>query len=189
MKPNLGIIFWLKYKIPTERWKWKSLSSVDSLQLQGLHSPWNSPGQDTGVGSLSLLQWTFPTQESNWGLPHCRQILYQLSYQGSTERYTNRNVQINEFSHNQVTSPEIKNKALPAIIMPPSYIREIIIIDRLGNILLWEMVLCIAEWITVSLASSSCDNQRCLQTLPKAPWETILYHTETHWFNLSLTFT
>ena len=44
---------------------------------------WNSPGQNTGVGSLSLLQGIFPTQGSNPGLPHCRQILYQLSQQGS----------------------------------------------------------------------------------------------------------
>ena len=41
------------------------------------------PSQNTGVGSLSLLQGIFPTQESNWGLLHCRWILYQLSYQGS----------------------------------------------------------------------------------------------------------
>ena len=46
-------------------------------------SPWNSPGQNTGVGSLSFLQEIFPTQESNRGLPHCKRILYQLSYQGS----------------------------------------------------------------------------------------------------------
>ena len=64
----------------------------DSLQPHGLYSPWNSPGQNTGVGSLSLLQWIFPTQELNQGLLHCRQILHQLSYQGrpkpqcSTER-------------------------------------------------------------------------------------------------------
>ena len=95
----------------------------DSLRPHELYSPWNSPGQNTEVGSLSLLQgmfpnpsieprfpalqadslpaepqgkpkntgvgsfsflqWTFPIQESNWGLLHCRQILYQLSYQGS----------------------------------------------------------------------------------------------------------
>ena len=55
----------------------------DSLQSHGLYSPWNSPGQNTGVGSLSLLQGIFPTQESNWGLLHCKWILYQLSYQGS----------------------------------------------------------------------------------------------------------
>ena len=46
-------------------------------------SPWNSPGKNTGVGSLSLLQEIFPTQRSNPGLPHCRWILYQLSHQGS----------------------------------------------------------------------------------------------------------
>ena len=44
--------------------------------------PWNSPGQNTGVGSLFLLQGIFPTQGSNPGLSHCRQIFYQLSHQG-----------------------------------------------------------------------------------------------------------
>ena len=47
------------------------------------YSPWNSPGQNTGVGSLFLLQGIFPTQGSNPGLPQCRQILYQLSHKGS----------------------------------------------------------------------------------------------------------
>ena len=55
----------------------------DSLRPHELYSPWNSPVQNTGVGSLSLLQGIFPTQESNRGLPHCRRILYQLSNQGS----------------------------------------------------------------------------------------------------------
>ena len=41
--------------------------------------------KNTGVGSLCLLQGTFPTWESNWGLLRCRQILYQLSHQGSPE--------------------------------------------------------------------------------------------------------
>ena len=45
-------------------------------------SPCNSPSQNTGVGSLSLLQGIFPTQESNPGLLHCRWILHQLSHQG-----------------------------------------------------------------------------------------------------------
>ena len=56
----------------------------DSLLPHGLYSPWNSPGQNTGVGSLSLLQGIFPIQGSNPGLLHCRQIPYQLSYQGSS---------------------------------------------------------------------------------------------------------
>ena len=55
----------------------------DSLWHHGLYSPWKSPGQNTGVGSLSLLQGIFPTQGLNPGLPHCRQILYQLSHKGS----------------------------------------------------------------------------------------------------------
>ena len=55
----------------------------DSLWPHGLYSLWNSPGQITGVGSLSLLQGIFPTQGLNPGLPHCRQILYQRSHKGS----------------------------------------------------------------------------------------------------------
>ena len=65
--------------------KWSESCSVvsDSLRTHGLYSPWNSPGQNTGVGSLSLLQGILPTQGSNPGLLHCKWILYQLSYQGS----------------------------------------------------------------------------------------------------------
>ena len=63
----------------------------DSLWPHGLYRPWASPGQNTGVGSFSLLQWIFPTQESNWGFLPCRQILYQLSYQGSPIMYANNN--------------------------------------------------------------------------------------------------
>ena len=48
--------------------------------------PWNSPGQNTGVGSLSLLQGIFPTQGSNLGLLHCVQILYQLSHKEFLQR-------------------------------------------------------------------------------------------------------
>ena len=52
----------------------------NSLCPHGLYSPWNSPGQNTGVGSLSLLHGIFPTQGSNPGLLHCRRILHQLSH-------------------------------------------------------------------------------------------------------------
>ena len=55
----------------------------DSLQPHGLYSPRNFPGQNTGVGSLFLLQGIFPSQGSNPGLPHCGRILYQLSHEGS----------------------------------------------------------------------------------------------------------
>ena len=53
-----------------------------SLRPHGLYSPWTSPGQNTGVGCCSFLQGIFPTQGSNPGLMHCRQILHQLSHQG-----------------------------------------------------------------------------------------------------------
>ena len=55
----------------------------DSLRPHGLYSPWNSPGQNTGMGRLSLLQGIFPPQGLNQGLLHCRWILYHLSYEGS----------------------------------------------------------------------------------------------------------
>ena len=55
----------------------------DSLRPHRLYSPWNSPGKNTGVGNRSLLQGIFPTQGSNPGVLHRRQILYQLSHQGS----------------------------------------------------------------------------------------------------------
>ena len=60
----------------------------DSLRPRGpqparLLCPGNPPGQDTGVGCHALLQGIFPTQGLNPGLPHCRQILYFLSYPGS----------------------------------------------------------------------------------------------------------
>ena len=57
-----------------------------ALQVDFL--PAEPPGnpKNTGVGSLFLLQWIFLIRESNWDLLHCRQILYQLSYQG-TKRY------------------------------------------------------------------------------------------------------
>ena len=54
-----------------------------SLWPHWLYSPWDSPGQNTGVGSLFLLQGIFPTQGSNPGLLHCRWILYQMSQPGS----------------------------------------------------------------------------------------------------------
>ena len=55
----------------------------DSLRLHRLYCPWDSPGQNAGVSSLSLLQGIFPTQGLNPGLLHRRQTLYQLSHQGS----------------------------------------------------------------------------------------------------------
>ena len=57
---------------------WSTALQEDSLSTEPQGKP-----KYTGVGSLSLLQWIFLTQELNRGLLHCRRILYQLSYQGS----------------------------------------------------------------------------------------------------------
>ena len=68
--------------LPNSRFKPRS----PTLQADSLPAEPQGKLKDTGVGSLSLLQWIFQTQESNRGLLHCRQILYQLSYQGSKAR-------------------------------------------------------------------------------------------------------
>ena len=74
----------------------------NSLRPHGLYSPWNSPGQNTRVGSLSLLQGNFPTQGLNLGLLHWRQVLYQLSYLSEnpplylTAKQTNINQGVNQ---------------------------------------------------------------------------------------------
>ena len=54
-----------------------------SLRPHEPHSPWNFPGQNTGVCSISPLQEIFPIWRSIPGLPHCRWILYQLNHKGS----------------------------------------------------------------------------------------------------------
>ena len=74
--------------VPWRFW-WFSLSAVsDSSQPHGwqpsrLLSPWDSPGKTTGVSCHFLLQGVSPTQESNPGLLHGRQVLYHLSHRGS----------------------------------------------------------------------------------------------------------
>ena len=65
------------------QWKGKSLSLVQLFSTHGLYSPWTSPGQNTGMGRLFLLQGIFPTQESNQSLSCGRSILYWLSHNGS----------------------------------------------------------------------------------------------------------
>ena len=74
---------------------WGSSQPRDQTQVShfaGVFLPAEPQGKpkNTGMGSLSLLQWISPTQESNQGLLHCRRILYQLDYQGipSMQRYS-----------------------------------------------------------------------------------------------------
>jgi len=94
---HLQVCFWLHgcFWLSTGRWACElcvcvlvaqsCLTLCDPMDCKPtrLLCPWNSPGKNTGVGSLSLLQQIFPTQGSNPGLLHCKWILYHLSPQGS----------------------------------------------------------------------------------------------------------
>ena len=60
-------------------------SRPNGLQPTRPLCPWYFPGKRAGVGCHFLLQEIFLTQGSNLGLPHCRQMLYRLSHQGSQE--------------------------------------------------------------------------------------------------------
>ena len=71
----------------------------DSLRSHGLYGPWNSPGQNNGVGHLSLLQGIFPAQA---GLQHCRQILHQLSHKGSPNNTVKEKVKVKSLSPAQL---------------------------------------------------------------------------------------
>ena len=81
--PQARILEWLTYPPPGD--PPNPGIKPQSPAFQGDSLPAEPPGKpkNTGVGSLSLLQEIFLTQEMNWGLLYCRQILYQLSYQGS----------------------------------------------------------------------------------------------------------
>ena len=77
--------------VPAPWWDRSSLQKLSLVESEGeggsvlsnslpLYSPWDSLGQNAGVGSLSRLQGIFPTQGWDPGLPPCRQILYQPNY-------------------------------------------------------------------------------------------------------------
>ena len=78
-----GILEWVAFPSPGDIPNPGIKPRSPALQADSL--PSEPPGKpiNSGVSSLFLLQGIFLTQESNWGLLHCRQILYQLSYQGS----------------------------------------------------------------------------------------------------------
>ena len=72
--------------------KWSEMKvaqSCPTLRPHGLYSPWNIPGQNTGMGSLSLLQGIFRTRGWSPGLLHCRRILYQVSHKESPLNFGN----------------------------------------------------------------------------------------------------
>ena len=73
-----------KKKVPSDGSEVKVTQLYPAL-CDPMDNAWNSLGQNTGVGSLSLLQGIFPIQGSNPGLLHCRWILYQLSHSGNPQ--------------------------------------------------------------------------------------------------------
>ena len=78
-----GILEWVAF--PFSRGSCQPRDQTQVSHIAGGFLASEPPGKtkNTGVGSLSLLQGIFPTQESNWGLLHYRRIIYQLSYQQS----------------------------------------------------------------------------------------------------------
>ena len=83
---NRGLLHcrWILYQLSYQGSPNCSVVSDSLHPMDYTYGPWFSPGQNTGVVRLSLLQGIFPTQGSNPGLPHCKDILYQLSHIGSS---------------------------------------------------------------------------------------------------------
>ena len=146
------------------------ISSVvsDSLWPHGF-SPWNSQGQNTAVGSLSLFQWIFLTQESNRGLLHCRQIFYQLSYQRNpllskcptfllflpqrcTERHNTGEIQVHEEHPQRVGKSASENGG-------GSYFSTVLFL----NFILWKLY-----WSLI--AFQCCVGFRCVTSYTRIPY-------------------
>ena len=81
MAPHLALLVSVIQSCPT-------LCDPMDCSPTRLLCPWDSPGKNTGVSSHVLLQGIFLTQGPNPGFLHCRQILYQLSYQGSPPQFS-----------------------------------------------------------------------------------------------------
>ena len=73
--------------------------------------PWNCPGQNTGVGSLCLLQRIFPSQGSNPGPLHCRWILHQLSKKGRTSANSLKSGVVNQ--HMRISNTPVGSRLSP----------------------------------------------------------------------------
>ena len=77
------VLEWVPFPSPGDLPNPGIKSRSPTLQADSLPGKPQGKPKNTGVGILSLLQWIFPTQGSNQGLLHCKQILYQLSHKGS----------------------------------------------------------------------------------------------------------
>ena len=81
------ILEWVAFPSPGDLPNPGTESKSSGLQVDSLPAETPRKPKNTGVGSLSLLQWIFLTQELNWGLLHCRWVSYKLSYPGSPDLY------------------------------------------------------------------------------------------------------
>ena len=129
------------------------------LWTHGVDSSWNSPDQDTGVGSLSLLQGISPTQGSNPGLPHCRQILYPLSHKGKGKKKKNI------FLNNPGSKSEINTKAtkfLPEVMEHAKVLYRVKCIYFNGKIVALE--------VTRSSFKNCAINTHQLWNFAQDPW-------------------
>ena len=145
----------------------------DSLWSHGLYSPWNSPGQDTGVGSLSLLQGIFPTQGSNPGPPHCRWTLYQLSHKrrGLNYRITKSlDVGSQSVVHDWATKAHHVSKSCPMMICISVYVLDgnSKLEHSFNNCMVYSGI-CLLHFLqvmTLRYSFSICLNiWRCIQTI------------------------
>ena len=119
--------------------------------------------QNTGVGSLSLLQGLFPTQGSNPGLLHCRGILYQLSHRGSPR--------ILEW----VAIPSPADLPDPGIEPESPALQADSLPTELSGKLTWELVFLNGWWATQDKN-------------PKQPWENSdhsVWGVSKNWFKMS----
>ena len=82
------ILEWVAFSFSRGSSRPRDRTQVPSSQVDSLPAGPQRKPQNSGVGSLFLLQWIFPTQESDRGLLHCRQIPHQLSSQGNPDRYS-----------------------------------------------------------------------------------------------------
>ena len=104
-------------------WKWP----VWPFVTLWIYSSWSSPGYNTGVGSLSLLQGIFPTQGSNPDLLHCRQILYQLNHKESPYNNMEKSQRNNAISKKLSIVP---HRPWPIPICSKATLNKIMLISR-----------------------------------------------------------
>ena len=123
--------------------------------------PWNSPGKNTEVGSHSLLQIIFPTQGSNLGLLHCRQVLHHLSHQGNSSL-----------------------KHIPKVLLPPCLGLEIWTCEFWGNTAFkWMRLAPYGRRFKEILVLPWCETttrcrKLCLTILISWPWTSSLQNGE-----------